>query len=327
MAIIKNLSTEETVFIKSLHVFGRNREKADTELKSKDISQIHASIRWDGWEWIITDFSRNGIWINGIRLVPGKNRRLMQGDIIHFGRSDNMAWELSDLKPPSCVLFPIGHDGPCIELERLHALPDNARPEILVYLSHTGRWVYENENGMIPLTYADIIHHRNGSWQFFCAEPVDKTLAREEIKEVRFIFYVSVDEEHVVVKMQLGEEMIDLGERAHHYMLLTLARQRLKDALEGSDEATQGWIDLERMSEMLDLEPCHLNIQIFRARKQINAALPETFNFPQVVERRVGGLRFGCPDFQILRGSTVEGVLCRGAYELQSSNADQSLWL
>lgn len=312
MAMIENLSTGEKVFLKPHHVFGRNREKADTELRSKEISQIHASIRWDGSEWMVTDFSRNGVWIDGVRLVPGKSAGLKEGCIIHFGSSGSAAWKLSDLKPPSCVLFPITHNGPAIELNRLHALPDDETPDILVYMSPNGQWVYENENGMTPLAGGDMIHHNTGSWQFFCAEPVDTTYSREEDRNIRFIFYVSADEEHVVVKMQSGGDMIDLGERAHHYMLLTLARQRLKDALDGMDQATQGWVELDRMSEMLSLEPCHLNIHIFRARKQINAALPETLNLPQVVERRVGGFRFGCPDFQILRGSTLEGTMCRG---------------
>lgn len=311
MAIMENLSTGEKVFLKSHHVFGRNREKADTELTNKDISQIHASMRWDGMEWMLTDFSRNGIWIDGIRIVPGKSTGLKEGNIIHFGSADNGAWKIVNLKRPSNVLFPINHEGPVIELERLHALPDNAIPDILVYLSHTGQWIYENENGTTPLSHGDIIHHKNESWQFFCAEPVDTTFTRQETRDIQFIFHVSVDEEHVVTKIQIGDDIIDLGERAHHYMLLTLARQRLKDARKGMDQATQGWIELDRMSHILNLEQCHLNIHIFRARKQINAVLPETANVPQIIERRVGGLRFGHPDFQILRGSALEGALCR----------------
>lgn len=103
-----------------------------------------------------------------------------------------------------------------------------------------------------------------------------------------------------------------MGERAHHYMLLTLARQRLKDAESGQDQETQGWIELDQLSDMLDLEASHLNIQIFRARKQINGALPKQLSLPPVIERRVGGVRFGYPDFQIIRGSDTEGALYQG---------------
>lgn len=312
MAIIENLLTGEKILLKSHHVFGRNREKADTELKNKDVSQIHGSIRWDGWKWMLTDHSRNGIWIDGNRLVPGKNIGLTEGNVIRFSSTEESAWKLIDQKPPATVLIPLQGHGPIIELDRFHALPDDATPDISIYISHTGQWVCENEKGVIPLNSGDIVNHGHEAWLFFCAEPVDNTLLREDVKDIRFCFYVSLDEEHVVVKIQLGENMIDLGERAHHYMLLTLARQRLKDAEDGEDQETQGWIELDRMADMIGLEPCHLNIHIFRVRKQVSSALPDLLNHPQVVERRVGSLRFGYPDFQILRGSSVEGTLCRG---------------
>lgn len=312
MAIMENLLTGEKIFLKSHHVFGRNKVKADTELKNKDISQIHGSIRWDGWKWMLTDLSRNGIWIDGNRLVPGYNTGLKEGDIIRFSSTEEMSWKLIDQNPPATVLIPLQGNGSVIELERFHALPDDTAPDISIYISQTGQWVCENENGVIPLNSGDIVTHGMGSWQFFCAEPVDTTLLREDVKDISFIFNVSMDEEHVVVKLQRGGNTIDLGERAHHYMLLTLARQRLKDAESGIDQNSQGWVDLDRMAEMLGLDPCHLNIQIFRVRKQVNTALSEQLNFPQVIERRVGGLRFGYPDFKIMRGSSVEGILCGG---------------
>lgn len=316
MAIMKNLLTGEKISLKSHHVFGRDRVKADTELKNKDISQIHGSIRWDGWKWMLTDLSRNGIWMDGNRLVPGKNTCLKEGNVIRFSSTEETAWKLIDQTPPATVLIPLQGNGPVIELERFHALPDEAAPDISIYISQTGQWVCESENGVVPLSSGDIVKHGMESWQFFCAEPVDTTLLREAVNDISVFFYVSIDEEHVVVNLQSGGNTIDLGERAHHYMLLTLARQRLKDAEDGIDPNSQGWIDLDQMADMLGLEPCHLNIQIFRVRKQINAALPEPLNIPQVIERRVGGLRFGYPDFKIIRGSSVEGTLCRGkSYE------------
>ncbi len=312
MALLENLISGEKIFLKSHHVFGRNREKADTELKNKDISQIHATIRWDGWNWMLTDLSRNGIWIDGIRIVPGKNTGLKEGSVIRFSSAGESSWKLTDLRPPATFLIPLQDHGQVIELNRFHVLPDNSTPDISLYISQTGQWVYENEKGVTPLNSGDNINHSRGTWQFFCAEPVESTLSREENKDIRFFFYVSNDEEHVVVKIQIGEDTIDLGERVHHYMLLTMARQRLKDADNGEDQETQGWIEQNLLADMLCLEPNHFNIQIFRIRKQVSAALPELMKLPQVVERRVGSLRFGHPDFQILRGATIEGTLCRG---------------
>ena len=311
MGIIKNKKTGDSIFLKSHHIFGRNREKADTEIKNKDVSQIHASIRWNGREWLLTDFSRNGTWIDGVRLIPGDKTRLKEGNIIRFSSLEDFGWQLIDDKPPSNVIVPLKGNGRIIMLDRFHAIPSEAEPDISVYISQTGEWVCEDEKGVYPLKNGDIISHSQGLWQFFCDDPIDVTLSKKIAKDIRFFFHVSNDEEHVFLKIEADKQTINLGERAHHYMLLTLARQRLRDAEEGIDHETQGWIETNRLAGMLGLEPCHLNIQIFRSRKQINDSLSELQNPPQVIERRFGGLRFGYPDFKIMRGSTVEGSLIR----------------
>jgi hypothetical protein len=309
MGILKNIITGEGIFLKSHHVFGRNREKADTEMKNKDISQIHASVRWNGVAWLLTDFSRNGTWIDDTRLVPGEKTELRLGNIIRFSSLGESEWQLIDDKPPSNVIVPLKGNGRVIKLDRFHALPSETEPDISIYISPTGEWVCENKNGVYPLKNGDVISHDQGVWQFFGDDPVDMTLSKKIAKDIRFHFRVSVDEEHVFLKIQVDKNTIDLGERAHHYMLLTLARQRLRDAGEGVDQDAQGWIETNRAARMLGLDPCHLNIQIYRSRKQINDALSELQNPPQVIERRLGDLRFGYPDFQIMRGSTIEGEL------------------
>jgi hypothetical protein len=309
MGTIINIKTGQSIFLKSHHVFGRNREKADTELKNRDVSQIHASVRWNGREWLLTDFSRNGTWIDGNRLIPGEKTRLKKKNIIRFSSFEDSEWRLADDNPPSNVIVPLKGNGRSIRLDRFHVLPSEAEPDISVYISQTGEWVCENEKGVYPLNNGDIINHDQGLWQFFCDDPVDVTLSQKMAKDISFRFHVSSDEEHVFLKIQVDKQAVDLGERAHHYMLLTLARQRLKDAEEGVDQETQGWVETNRLADMLGLDPSHLNIQIYRSRKQIDDALSELQNPPHVIERRFGGLRFGYPDFQIIRGSTVEGTL------------------
>ncbi len=309
MGIIKNIKTGESIFLKSHHMFGRNREKADTELKNKDISQIHASVRWNGREWLLTDFSRNGTWIDGNRLIPGEKNQLTEENVIRFSSLGESEWRLVDDKPPSNVIVPLKGNGRAIMLDRFHVLPSEAEPDISVYISQTGEWVCESEKGVYLLKNGDIISHDQGLWQFFCDDPVDVTLSQKLARDIRFCFHVSRDEEHVFLTIQVDKQTVDLGERAHHYMLLTLARQRLEDAENGVDQETQGWIETNRLAGMLSLDPSHLNIQIYRCRKQIGDALVQLQNPPQVIERRSGGLRFGYPDFQIMRGSTVEGAL------------------
>ena len=118
-------------------------------------------------------------------------------------------------------------------------------------------------------------------------------------------FDVSLDEEHVFLSITQDQRRLDLGERVHHYALLTLARRRLADRASGIDPHSQGWIDTERLSKMLGLEAAHLNIQIFRMRRQIALALAMPAS-PDVIERRRGQIRFGTPPVSIVRGSAIE---------------------
>jgi hypothetical protein len=125
---------------------------------------------------------------------------------------------------------------------------------------------------------------------------------------------VSLNEEHVFLTLHddAGRRR-DLGERAHHYILLVLARLRVEDAARGIDRCSQGWVDMERLSTMIGLDRNHLNIQIFRARRQILAAATPLPPDTDVVERRRGEVRFGDFDVRIVRGARVEAELHRYA--------------
>jgi hypothetical protein len=121
-------------------------------------------------------------------------------------------------------------------------------------------------------------------------------------------FNISQNEEHCYLTIrEKDKNRLNLGERAHHYTLLTLARQRLKDARCGIEQESQGWIEIEKLSKMLGLDVAHINIQIFRARNQIARVYPPGAELPGIVERRRGEVRFGTVRAQIVRGSSIEG--------------------
>lgn len=129
-----------------------------------------------------------------------------------------------------------------------------------------------------------------------------------ELDDLCLHFQTSLNEEHTFLNVSHGEKRkIDLGERTHHYCLLTLARRRLNDAKNGLDPSSQGWVELAQLSKSLGIEPEHLNIQIFRARTQLINALPQLAHLPSIIERRRGELRFGAHHFCIVRGSNIEG--------------------
>ena len=81
-------------------------------------------------------------------------------------------------------------------------------------------------------------------------------------------FSVSRDEEHVELLMLCKDVALEVGSRGHNYLLLTLARRRLKDAEAGLPEADCGWIDVQELSRDPTMAPPQLNIDVFRIRKR-----------------------------------------------------------
>ncbi len=312
MALLENKYTGKRLLLRSSHVFGRRQDIVDTCLSSPDISQMHASLRYDGARWVIVDHSKNGTWLNGSLLPTGVPRELTLNSEIRFGVEHTQSWQVLDLARPVASLLPLQPVGDPIALEGVHVLPDEDNPDQTLFATGQGHWLCESRNGVRTLMDGDILESDGRSWQFFM--PGDYQLTRDaglrrELtdQDLVFVFRVSLDEEHVAVKVLIRDNWFDLSERAHHYLLLTLARRRLQEQNLGYDEASQGWLELDELSRMLGQDPTHINIQIYRIRKQLQQLAGDVPALSQVVERRAGGMRFGFSRFRIVRGSTLEG--------------------
>ena len=312
MAILRNCASNQKIVLRTCHIFGRDPENADTFLENRHASQIHASIHWDGKKWEIHDHSRNGTLLDGTPLSNSKRSALCLKSRIQFGVAEGSTWEVEDLAPPGAVLMPTQDDSPMIELKGYTLLPDDVCPEASIYLCETGQWVLENNEEIAPLKNTDPVCIGRHSWKFVCPQELEPTLELEHRsffnpEKIAFYFQVSLNEEHVSLKIVSTGKTIDLGERTHHYLLLTLARKRLDDARRRLDPASQGWIGLEKLSRMLGLDSSHLNIQIHRARSQFAKTLDAGIFLPNFIERRRGEVRFGAFEFHIIRGASFEG--------------------
>ncbi len=273
MAILRNCMSGSKIVLHSHHIFGRDRASVDTFIEGRDISQIHASIRWEGTSWHILDVSRNGTWVDKNLLKYGQSLYLRKGVSIQFGNAPASVWEVLDVQAPKTVLVPLHGESSVIELDTFCGLPDSEDPEISLYLSSERQWFCERADGVAPIHDGDVISLGSRLWKLHVARVIDTTLVQSEsqpllVNEIGFRFEVSLDEEHVFVKLIRNGETINLGERAHNYMLLTLARYRLDDMQKQIDLNEQGWVDLENLSEMLDLNRTHLNMQIFHCTGQ-----------------------------------------------------------
>ncbi|NHZ33337.1 FHA domain-containing protein [Massilia rubra] len=323
MATLQGQHTQECLHLRSLHVFGRNQNKVDTLVDSADVSQVHASIRWDGGNWLLCDHSRNGTYINGQAVGARAGHVLAPGDTIRFAGAARQ-WRVLDLDPPLPLLLPSDPAQPAIALTGLHLLPDQHSPEAAVYQDQHGQWLHEDADGCHLLNDGDTLCVNQQTWHYFACMPIEATAPLAVLRNTRggvikFTFTVSQNEEHVQLRLALGPSLADLGERSHHYALLILARQRVFDAQRGFDRYSQGWLGAGQLADMLRIDTKHLNMQLHRARHQISDAVggdPMLVNF---IERRRGELRFGNFAFEIRVGARLEAVFDPSRTHAQSA--------
>lgn len=306
MAILTDTQTGSSHVLKPYHVFGRSVQHADCLLPAVNVSLIHACMRWSDQQWTLTDQSRNGCFVNGQRLTKDHPTPLNLGDEIRFGHLDADPWRVDDLAEPADLLLPLCLGLKTITLKAFQNLPDDEHPKACLYRAPNRQWVKETSDGVVNLNDGDLVTVDGAAWRLVCSlEPPD-TLAPSALVTC-MKFQTSLDEEHVFLTLTRGRSTLELGERSHHYLLLLLARQRLADTALGFDANSQGWIDFDQLVGMLRQDKAHLNIQIFRLRKQFEQAVSQGLIDQGFIERRRGGVRLGQVGIEIVRGSQVEG--------------------
>ena len=71
------------------------------------------------------------------------------------------------------------------------------------------------------------------------------------------------------LRIAAARSEIDLGDRAHNFLLLTLARQRLADAAHGLAEASCGWIYAQDLAHDPALASPKLDLDVLRIRRHL----------------------------------------------------------
>lgn len=320
MAYLRNVQTNEVVYLLNHHTFGRRHELVDTCIPQPEISKIHAVIEWKGNQWEIRDLGRNGTWVNQRRLPAAASTVLEAGHIIQFANLPQHEWHVENTDRPANLLLGLNaRSSTQHPITQYHLLPDNDNPLAALYLcSNRGHWILEPLNGgdgglesaESILAHGDVIELGEHQWRLFInGEPqhtIDLSNRQATTENCEFRFDVSLDEEHIELMLQYQNELIDLGERSHHYLLLHLARVKNKHAQQGLDQKYQGWISNEQLAKELGIGISHINIQIFRARKQISEAFPDMVGITELLQRRRGEVRFNCPLARITKGDHVE---------------------
>jgi len=258
-------------------------------LGARYVSAQHALIRWAGSMWELKDLgSRNGTFLDDVRMKSGSELPLRVGSRIFFGKPDQ-TWEVVSDDPPCVMAVPLDGGAPALEEAELVVLPSVQEPLVTIYRDSEGAWVLEQPEQIAPIRNLQVFQVDGRQWRFCCPEKHWRTSLADpstelEVRYLQLRFSVSRDEEHVELEVVSGTRRHELGARAHNYLLLTLARKRLADAAEGLPETSCGWVYLEDLAHDPSMAPPQLNIDVFRLRQQF-AALG-VVDAANIIERR-----------------------------------------
>lgn len=308
MALLEEQHSQHWFYLAPAHWFGRNQVRAHTVLHNPDAAQLHAHIGWNGSEWELADHSQSGCLIDGQPVVPRSKTRLAIGQLLQFGHAATERFKIINLAAPGPLLIPLAQPHAAIALHARHGVPNEGAPQAFVARQSNGQWRWEHGADHLLLQDGDTLQVAGQDWLFFDKTSRVPDPAVASLPAAQFDFTVSQNEEHVQLALQACERQIDLGERTHHYCLLTLARKRFMDAQQGFDRLSQGWISTSHFAAMLGVEEKHANMMLTRARRQLCQAAPMGEAFSQCIERRRGELRFGGFGFRITRGCQLEAV-------------------
>jgi hypothetical protein len=260
------------VTLTSRVLLGRS-QACSVVVEDRRVSAEHAVISWAGQHWEVRDLgSLNGTSIDGVFIAPGTRMPLHRHARLSLGGGD--PWILADDRPVGTGARN-DHTGEVVHSTTgMLALPSREDPRATIFRRADGQWMAELGKELREIADRDHLELDGVSWLLFLpgelgrmAETLEADGAPRTIAGVRLVFAPSLDEENVSVRMSTddGKEAA-LPSRSCHYMLLTLARARLRDAADGIAAGEQGWMYAADLARMLQYMPERLNLEIFRAR-------------------------------------------------------------
>jgi predicted component of type VI protein secretion system len=284
------------------HLVGRAPEAA-LKLENPSVSWRHASLRWTGQVWELQDLgSLNGTFLDGSRIAAGARVPLRTGSRLRFG--GDVEWLLADSDPPSAVAVGLDDGTRVLPQDGLIALPDAEHPDLTIHRQFDGSWIAEGPDRVWTPDTDEIVTAGGKKFRFEPGGVVLATAAgalrQPSPSTIQMEFSVSLNEEHVELTIVHHGERIALRPRAHTYLLLTLARVRVRDAADSTLPPTShGWIDQPSLLKMLATNSAQLALDIYRARRQFSDA--GVVDSAHLIERRLTSreLRLGVGSIRI----------------------------
>lgn len=288
MALLEHSDKRVRSPLLTRHLVGRS-SLARLRLNEPSVSAEHAMISWNGHAWQVQDLgSKNGTTVDGRRLVPGERVVLQRGAVLTFGSAGNR-WTLADASPPRAMALPRDEGEPVLGENEFLALPGPEAPEVSMYRDAGGDWVLDRDGAIERIVDGREVEAGGRRFMLHLPDVVAPTWEAGEAKlsldRLELRFRVSRDQEYIELTVAADGRTANLGARAHHALLLELARLRLKEQRESPGEETaHGWIYLEELAERLALDEMHLNVAVYRCRQQLAAA--GILGAASIIERR-----------------------------------------
>ncbi|MEM7077740.1 MAG: FHA domain-containing protein [Pseudomonadota bacterium] len=314
MAWLFDAQSGQRCFLHGYHTIGRLHGSVDTVADLPIVSKLHMAIEWrSGSGWFARDLSSNGTWLNNTKLATQEAQLLTLGRSLFLGAPDGYELQVADLDPPADLLIPDNAALAPIILDPHQLLPNADHPTLALFFDRSSGTWHSDEFGVAGtqrLFAGSKLNIAGEDWVLHLArtEAATEQLAQHTIasRDIAMLFNVSLDEEKTRLTVLLGADSYNLGYRAHHYLLLHLARHRQQQQLDGVDACESGWIDAELCAAELGISVEHLNIQIHRFRKQISGHTILAGADNLFVERRPGEIRLAPQLSEVSKGGIVE---------------------
>lgn len=245
-------------------------ERCDVRLGDPRVSTEHARLRWVDGGWRLRDLgSRNGTWVDGVRLEPGAEIGVGAGSVIGFvGVTFGV-----DAAPPAPFAETedgvVGGDGDALFLGE----------RAVVYRDGDG-WALDLDGEVGPIADGAVVDVAGARFRLSLPGVIAATLDAESAVDLDDV--VLVFDDGLVCETPAGARR--LKPAAAHQLLLTLAKERVYDAAEGLAAGEQGWVEVADVCRWLDAHENRVNVDVFRLRKQL--AEVGIVGAARVVERR-----------------------------------------
>jgi FHA domain len=264
-------ATGHVVSLSSRLLVGR-QGTAGLRVGDPSISGEHAVLAWRGGVWALRDLgSANGTTVNAERLSPGAWRALGEGDELRFGLYGG-AFRLVDGSAPKPFARRRTDGLEVSATSEVLALPSASCPMLQIMPMGAG-WVCSGDAGDHPIDDGETVAVCGQEWRVFLPSGAEETRRPSDlvrVQQLQLTFQVSADEETVLIELRTQCWLKRLESRAHNYLLLHLARHRLRDSVLPRNE--QGWVDRSSLAQRLQLDAEHINVQLFRIRRNFAEA-------------------------------------------------------